>query len=86
MDDRDIQILRSLKHLNEESAQFAFGIATSAITREAQVRFAHLLVDLAEVIRDKVTGPSPTYIVIEGSVSDDGPATNGEPPGTSRDA
>jgi hypothetical protein len=77
-------ILFQIRRINESSGQLVTHLLTGEITRDEQVNFAHKLIDLAEAIRDRVTGP--VGIVIEGSLADDSTTTGRELPGTPRDA
>jgi hypothetical protein len=79
----DEQILIRLRSINRETGRFVTGLLTGEITREAQIAFAHRLVDLAETIRDRVTGP--LGVVIEGSGTHDSTTAGGELPRASRD-
>lgn len=67
--DLNMLILDRLRNINQDAGQFAAAILSNDISKEAQIRYAHRLVDLAAVIRDRATGTAG--LVVEGSIVDD---------------
>jgi hypothetical protein len=67
--DLNMLILDHLRSINQDAGQFAAAILSNDISKEEQICFAHRLVDLAAVIRDRATGTAG--LVVEGSVVDD---------------
>jgi hypothetical protein len=82
--EREAAIFVALKRINDDAGAFVTGILTGELTREDQIAFAHRLVDVAEMIRERLTGPFG--IVIEGSVTDERTTAARELPGPARDA
>ncbi len=67
--DVNMLILDRLRSINQDAGQFAAAILSNDISKEDQISYAHRLVDLAAVIRDRATGTAG--LVVEGSVVDD---------------
>ena len=80
-DELDELILVQLKSISRNVGAFVTGVLTDELTREDQLGFAHRLVDLAELIRQRV---EQSVIIIEGDVVD-GRAIGSGQPGTPRD-
>lgn len=78
MDELTRRICEQLTEINKEAGAFVAGILSNDISRDDQIKFAHQLVDLAEVIRDRALH-TPSMI-LDGSVIDDSdPASPNSP-------
>jgi predicted DNA repair protein MutK len=68
--DTTMSILDQLQSITRDAGAFAAGVLSDDLSREDQIGFAVLLVDLALAIRQRAE--STAGLVVEGSVIDDG--------------
>lgn len=80
MDDLTRSICEQLTEINKEAGAFVAGILSNDISRDDQIKFAHQLVDLAEMVRDRALH-TPSMI-LDGSVIDDNDLASSENTGS----
>lgn len=66
--DLNMAIAQQLRAINADAGGFVAGLLSDDIPEEEQIAFAHRLVDVAELIRQRAT---TLPVVVEGGVIDD---------------